>query len=118
MNEISSRVERGAVYSFGNVFAKKEDDKAEKLFKEFNVLFIIIAFSVCITFTLGIRSFVNVWIGKENYILGYLSIVLFAVALFLNIIYYPLLAVVKRCKVLPLEWISNEIWLYGTGNYT
>ena len=24
----------------------------------------------------------------------------------------------KRCKVLPLEWISNEIWLYSTGNYT
>ena len=24
---------------------------------------------------------------------------------------------VKRCKLLPLEWISNEILLYSTGNY-
>ena len=23
---------------------------------------------------------------------------------------------VKRCKLLPLEWISNEILLYSTGN--
>ena len=24
---------------------------------------------------------------------------------------------VNRCKLLPLEWIDNEILLYGTGNY-
>ena len=24
---------------------------------------------------------------------------------------------VNKCKLLPLEWISNEILLYGTGNY-
>ena len=24
---------------------------------------------------------------------------------------------VDRCKPLPLEWISNEVLLYGTGNY-
>ena len=24
---------------------------------------------------------------------------------------------VSRCKLLHLEWISNEILLYGTGNY-
>ena len=23
---------------------------------------------------------------------------------------------VSRCKLLHLEWISNEIWLYSTGN--
>ena len=25
---------------------------------------------------------------------------------------------VRRCKLLYLEWISNEILLYSTGNYT
>ena len=30
LNEVSSRVELSAVYSFGNVFAKKEDDKIHK----------------------------------------------------------------------------------------
>ena len=24
---------------------------------------------------------------------------------------------VNKCKLLPLEWISNEIQLYSTGNY-
>ena len=24
---------------------------------------------------------------------------------------------VNRCKLLPSEWISNEVLLYGTGNY-
>ena len=24
---------------------------------------------------------------------------------------------VNRCKLLPLEWISNEILLYSSGNY-
>ena len=24
---------------------------------------------------------------------------------------------VNRCRLLPLEWISNEILLYSTGNY-
>ena len=24
---------------------------------------------------------------------------------------------VKRCKLLPLEWIINEILLYSAGNY-
>ena len=26
--------------------------------------------------------------------------------------------VVSRCKLLPLEWISNEVLLYSTRNYT
>ena len=24
---------------------------------------------------------------------------------------------VNRCKLLPLEWLNNEILLYSTGNY-
>ena len=27
------------------------------------------------------------------------------------------LTVINTCKLLPLEWISKEILLYGTGNY-
>ena len=25
---------------------------------------------------------------------------------------------ISRCKLLPLEWISNEVLLYSTGSYT
>ena len=95
LNEVASRVELGAVYSFGNVFAQKEDEKVFPLFKEFLMLFIILGFGMSLTFLLGIRSFVTVWINEANYILDYLTIVFFSLSLFLNIIYYPLLALVN-----------------------
>ena len=95
LNEVASRVELSSVYSFGNVFAKKEKDKVYPLFKEFLILFILIAFSMSITFLIGIRGFVSVWVGKENYILSYLTIVLFTSTLFLNILYYPLVALIN-----------------------
>ena len=95
LNEVASRVELSSVYSFGNVFAKKEDDRVYPLFKEFLILFILIAFSMSITFMIGIRGFVSVWVGKENYILSYLTIVLFTSTLFLNILYYPLVALIN-----------------------
>jgi len=95
LNEVASRVELSTVYSFGNVFAKKEEDRVYPLFKEFLILFILIAFSMSITFMIGIRGFVNVWVSKENYLLSYLTIVLFTSTLFLNILYYPLVAIIN-----------------------
>ena len=55
--DVAAKVESSSVYSFGNVFAKKEDDKVYPLFKEYIMLFILIAFSMSITFMLGIRGF-------------------------------------------------------------
>lgn len=95
LNEISSRVELAAVSSFGNVFAKKEDNKITNMFNQFFVLFIILGFSISLTFMLGIRSFVMVWIKDSSYILSYFTVFLFTSTLFLNIIYYPLLAVIN-----------------------
>lgn len=95
LNEIASRIELSSVYSFGNVFAKKEEDRVYPLYKEFFILFVLIGFSMCITFMLGIRGFVSVWVGKENYILEYITIVLFTFTLFLNILYYPLVALIN-----------------------
>jgi len=95
LNEVASRVELSSVYSFGNVFAKKEENKIYPLFKEYIILFILIAFSMSITFMLGIRGFVSVWVSKENYLLEYLTVVLFTSTLFLNILYYPLVALIN-----------------------
>lgn len=95
LNEVASRVEISSVYSFGNVFAKKEEKKIYPLFKEFLMLFILIAFSMSITFMIGIRGFVSVWVNKENYILSYITIILFTSTLFLNILYYPLAALIS-----------------------
>ena len=59
------------------------------------MLFILIAFSMSITFLIGIRGFVSVWVSKENYLLSYITIVLFTSTLFLNILYYPLVALIN-----------------------
>lgn len=95
LNEIASRMELASVYSFGNVFAKKENDRIYSLFKEYLMMFILIAFCMSLTFMIGIRGFINVWVGKENYILSYLTVVLFTSTLFFNILYYPLVAVIN-----------------------
>lgn len=95
LTEIASRVELSSVYSFGNVFAKKEEKRVYPLFKEYMMMFILIAFSMCLTFMIGIRGFVSVWVGKENYILDYITIVLFTSTSFLNILYFPLVALIN-----------------------
>lgn len=95
LGEVASRVELSSVYSFGNVFAKKEDNRVYSLYKEFFMLFVLIAFSMCLTFMIGIRGFVSVWVGKDNYILSYLTVFLFTTTLFLNILYYPLVALIN-----------------------
>lgn len=93
--EISSKVELATVNSFGEVFAKNEEDKIYPLFKELLVLFIIISFSMILTFNIGIRGFINLWIGKESYILSYLTIFMFGLIAFLRIINLPLLTLTK-----------------------
>lgn len=95
LNEISSKIELSMVNSFGNVFAKKETKRVYPLFKEMLILFTILSFSMMITFILGIRGFVNIWIGKEEYLVNYTTVVLFALSSFLYIISLPLLAIIN-----------------------
>lgn len=95
LTEVASRVELSSVYSFGNVFAKKEDKRVYPLFKEYMMMFILIAFSMCLTFMIGIRGFITVWVGKDTYILEYITIVLFTSTSFLNILYFPLVALIN-----------------------
>ena len=59
------------------------------------MLFVLIAFSMCLTFMIGIRGFVSVWVGKDNYILSYITVFLFTTTLFLNILYYQLVALIN-----------------------
>ena len=95
LGEVASRVEISSVYSFGNVFASKEDKRVHPLYKEFLMLFVLIAFSMCLTFMIGIRGFISVWVGKDNYILSYITVFLFTTTLFLNILYNPLVALIN-----------------------
>lgn len=95
LNEISAKVELSMVNSFGNVFANKETKKIYPLFKEMLILFTILAFAMMITFTLGIRGFINIWIGKEEYLVNYQTVTLFALSTFLYTISLPLLAIIN-----------------------
>ena len=86
LNEIASRLNYATVYSFGNVFAKKEDDRAYPLFKELQSLFMIIAIAMSLTFLLGIRTFILFWIKDANYILSYTTATLFTLTTFFYIL--------------------------------
>ena len=95
LNEICAKIELAVVNSFGNIFAKGDNDKVYPLFKELLIIFIILVFSIGITFSLGIRSFINLWIGKENYILEYNTVILFSLISLLYILSLPLLSLIN-----------------------
>lgn len=95
LNEIASRLNYATVYSFGNVFAKKESDRAYPLFKELQSLFMIIAIAMSLTFLLGIRTFILFWIKDANYILSYTTATLFTLTTFFYILYLPLLSIIN-----------------------
>ena len=54
LTEIASRVELSSVYSFGNVFAKKEDNRVYSLFKEYMMMFIFRTCGLLIAFLLPV----------------------------------------------------------------
>lgn len=95
LNEICAKIELSVVNSFGNIFANGDSDKVYPLFKELLIIFIVLVFSIGITFCLGIRSFINLWIGKENYILEYNTVILFSLISMLYILSLPLLSLIN-----------------------
>ena len=95
LNEISNKIELSVVNSFGNLFASTDKKEIYPLYKQLLVLFTILSFSMIITFTLGIRPFINLWIGKDNYILSYYTVILFSLSSFFYIISLPLLSLIN-----------------------
>lgn len=93
--EVSTKISNAVVSSFGNVLVKNETDKVYPLFMELLILFTILSFSIIICFTLGIRSFISLWINKENYILPYTTISLFSIITFIRIITLPLTSLIN-----------------------
>ena len=95
LNEISAKIELSVVNSFGNIYAKGDNLKVYSLFKELLIIFIVLVFSFSITFSLGIRRFINLWISKSDYILSYNSVILFSLISMLYIISLPLLSLIN-----------------------
>ena len=97
LSEIASRINSVISHNFGNVFVKENKDKSLALFKESVVLFLIMAFALCIPFQFGIRSFVGMWIkSKEvNYIVSYITTTMFTLNIFTSIVYSPLVSIIS-----------------------
>ena len=95
LTEMSSKANAAFIHSFGNVFAKHEEEKSYRMFGEYFVLYTLLAFAIGLTFHLGIRSFIQVWIGQDKYLLSYIVVAFFSLSLFLNIIYYPLTSMIS-----------------------
>ena len=94
LNEFTSRINNIVSFSFGNMFAKKETKKTYKTYDEYFILSAFVAIVVALTFVLGIRPFVGIWIGKPEYIINYTTVILMGTTLFLWTIYSPLVAVI------------------------
>lgn len=96
LNEFTTRINNVVSYSFGNMFAKKENKK--RLYQvndEYFILSAFIALVISVTFVLGIRPFVGIWINNVDYYVKYFAVMLFGLNLFLWTIYSPLVAVIN-----------------------
>ena len=94
LNEFTSRINNIVSFSFGNLFAKKETKKSYLVYDEYFIMSAFMAISISLTFVLGIRPFVGIWIGQPEYIIGYTTVVLMGTTLFLWTIYSPLVAII------------------------
>lgn len=89
LNQIIMKINSGITASFGNIFSKEQDEVSFKLFKEFNIINDIIAFIVSVCYILGGRTFINIWIGDNSYILNYWVIVMFSSIIFMKCMSRP-----------------------------
>lgn len=94
LTQVIAKIDSGIVSSFGNIFSKEDADTSFKLFKEFTLVSDITAFIVSICYILGARSFINIWIGDNSYILNYWVIAMFGSVIFFKSIVRPMIAIV------------------------
>ncbi len=94
LTQVIAKIDSGIISTFGNIFSKEDNDTSFKLFKEFSIISDIMAFIVPICFILGGRSFINLWIGKESYILSYWVVAMFASIIFFKCIVRPINTVI------------------------
>ena len=111
LTEIASRINSVIGHNFGNVFAKEDKKRSKALFNESIVLFLLMAFALCIPFQLGIRSFVNLWISAEDvsYIVSYITASMFTLNIFTSIVYSPIVSIISANGLFK-ESKSSIMW--------
>lgn len=95
LSELISRLNGIVSLTFGNVFAKGEKKRSYKLFKEYYTLIIIIAFIAALTFYIGIRPFIGVWIKDALYMIRQVDVLMFTLCLFFTILFFPLHSIIN-----------------------
>lgn len=87
---IMNRIAQVIAHPFGNSFAKDDNKKTYKLFREYQVLMILLGATIGICYILGIRGFISVWVSDKtvNYLteyINYVTVILFGLNLFLSV---------------------------------
>ena len=80
---------------FGNISAKENKEQAFKLFSEYIALFNFLALVLATCFILGARSFVLLWIGKSEFFLSFVVILLFGLIIFFDMLVKPIISKVN-----------------------
>lgn len=93
--DLIAKITSNVSNTFGILFVKESEERMFKLYKDYLFFCFLIATLVSLNFMTGARSFINIWIGKDQYILEFVSIFFFSSALFINIIYSPLITIVQ-----------------------
>lgn len=91
--EMLNRIISTITHAFGNVFSSQDKEVAYRLYKEYLMFCFVMGLIVSLTFIVGIRSFIGIWINDSSYILGYFVSFLFSSSMFITIIYSPLITV-------------------------
>lgn len=90
LKQIFEYIINSPLESFGNLFATNEKMKKKiKIYNEYFSLSIFISILFSTLFYVSALSFVKIWLG-EKYLISEVSVLLFALLLYSNCIYYPI----------------------------
>ena len=85
-----AKISSVSLHILGNVFVKDEKEHSIGIFHEYLSFSFIIATICSLTFLIGARGFVQIWIKDSSYILNTYTICAFSMILFLSIAMEPL----------------------------
>ena len=92
LKDITGAILKSTLYSFGNLFASKDNNngKSYRIFKEFLSFSCFLSVIITVTFYYSIKSFVMIWINNPEYIIDTLGILSFTFLISTNIIIIPI----------------------------
>ena len=90
-----AKISSVSLHLLGNVFVKDEKENTKGIFNEYLSFSFILATICSLSFFIGARSFIKVWINDSNYLLNIYTVGAFSLILFLSITMEPLTGVIS-----------------------